>query len=149
MTAKSSELWQCPECGERFTTPNQLHSCGRFPLDDLFAGGELSTRRSFDRFVELVESCGPVKVIPQKTRIAFQVRMRFATIFPRKRYLRGHFILARRRDEPFFDRIQRFSSRNYVHEFRLDSEGQLNEVFLDCLMEAYKVGEQRHLDGDV
>ncbi len=75
--------------------------------------------------------------------------MRFAAIFPRKRYLRGHFILARRRDEPFFDRIQRFSSRNYVHEFRLDSEEQLNQAFLDCLTEAYKVGEQRHLDGDV
>ena len=149
MTAERNKLWQCPECGERFTTPNQWHSCGQFRLDDLFAGGEPSTRRLFDRFVELVESCGPVKVIPQKTRIAFQARMRFAAIFPRKRYLRGHFVLACRRDEPFFDRIQRFSPRNHIHEFRLDNEKQLNQAFLDCVREAYKVGEQRHLDGDV
>ena len=149
MTAKLGKLWQCPKCGENFTTVNQWHSCGRFSLDDLFTGCEPATRRLFDRFVELVESCGPVAIIPQRTRVAFQARMRFAAIIPRKRYLRGHFVLARRREEPFFSRIQRYSRRNYVHEFRLDSEGQLTGVFLDCVQEAYRVGEQRHLDGNV
>ena len=75
--------------------------------------------------------------------------MRFAVIVPRKHYLRGHFVLARRRDEPFFDRIHRFSPRNHVHEFRLDDENQLSEAFLDCLREAYEVGEQKHLGIDV
>ena len=149
MAAKRSQLWHCPKCGERFTTANQWHSCGRFALDDLFVGCEPSARRLFDQFVELVKSCGPVTVIPQKTRVAFQARMRFAAIIPRKRYLRGHLVLARRRVEPFFSRIQRYSPHNHVHEFRLDGEEQLTGEFLDCLQEAYEVGEQRHLDEDV
>ena len=71
--------------------------------------------------------------------------MRFAAIMPRKNYLRGHLVMARRRVEPFFDRIQRYSPRNYVHEFRLDDQRQMTEVFTDCIREAYRVGEQRHL----
>ncbi|MCG8436205.1 MAG: DUF5655 domain-containing protein [Gammaproteobacteria bacterium] len=148
MASKRSKLWQCPQCGEKFTTANQWHSCGRFELDDLFAGCEPSTRRLYDRFVELVEKCGPVTIIPQKTRIAFQVRMRFAAIMPRKRYLRGHLVLARRREEPFFSRIQKYSPQNHVHEFRLDEDEQLTGAFSDCIQEAYEVGEQEHLDGN-
>ncbi|MBV7328342.1 hypothetical protein KFU94_08790 [Chloroflexi bacterium TSY] len=149
MIAKRKKLWRCPKCGETFTTPHQWHSCGRFSLDDLFTRSEPTTRQLFDRFVKLVEDCGPVKVIPQKTRIAFQARMRFAAIMPRKHYLSGHFVLARHREEPFSLRIQQFSQQNYVHEFRLDNEEQLSDAFLDCIREAYNVGQQRHLDQDV
>ena len=149
MTAKRSKLWQCPQCGERFTTANQWHSCGRFKLDDLLVVCKPATRRLFDQFAERVKNCGPVTIIPQKTRVAFQVRMRFAAIIPRQRYLRGHFVLARRREESFFIRIQTYSPRNHVHEFQLDSEEQLTEAFLDCIQEAYRVGDQRHLDNDV
>jgi len=148
MTPKRSTLWECPECGEAFTTRNQWHSCGHFSLDDLFARCEPPVRTLFDRFVELVEDCGPVTIIPQRTRVAFQTRMRFAAIMPHKRYLRGHLVLGRRREESCFDRIQRYSPRNHVHEFRLDSEKQLTEAFQDCLREAYGVGQQMHLYGD-
>ena len=140
MTKGYKPLWQCPECGERFTTANQWHSCGKFSLEPLFAGSEPHVGQLFQRFVEAVESFGPVIIIPQKTRIAFQVRMRFAAIHPRKSFLRGHFVLSRRREESFFDRI-RGSGRNHVHEFRLHSNDQFDECFVDCIREAYEVGE--------
>ena len=63
-------LWRCSACGERFTTRNQNHSCGTFDLDALFAKSDPIVRVLFDRFVALVKKQGPVRVIPQKTRIA-------------------------------------------------------------------------------
>ena len=145
MARNKNQLWQCPDCGEQFTTANQWHSCGSFSLDELFAKAKPETRALFDRFSEAVRSLGPVTIIPQKSRVAFQVRMRFAAITPRSRFLRGHLVLARRRPEPFFERITSYSPKSHVHEFRLDAEEQLSTEFMDCLKEAYSVGEQRHL----
>ena len=45
-------LWKCPKCGAKFKT--------------------------FQKFKRMEESCGPATMIPQKTRVVFMVRMRFA-----------------------------------------------------------------------
>jgi hypothetical protein len=48
------------------------HSCGKFSLDDLFARSQPHVRRIFDKFAKMVRACGPVHMIPQKTRVVFQ-----------------------------------------------------------------------------
>jgi len=138
-------LWTCPKCGEGFTTRNQWHSCGKFELEPLFARCEPSVRQLFDRFLALARENGPVEVIPQKSRIALQVRMRFAALMPQKRALKGHLVLGRRHDLPRFEKVETYSPRNYLHVFRLASEDELDAEFKALLKEAYDVGRQRHL----
>jgi hypothetical protein len=146
MTASPEKaLWRCPACGERFTTRNQRHSCGRFDLDELFAGKAPHVRALYRKFVETVECCGPVTVIPQKSRVAFQVRMRFAALTPRKNCLRGHLVLAERRESPCFVRVESLSPRSHLHLFRLEAERDFTREFQKRVKEAYRVGEQRHL----
>jgi hypothetical protein len=96
--------------------------------------------------VKAVEACGPVTVIPEKTRIAFQVRMSFAQVTPRTRWIDGHVVLARRHEHPRFRKVETFSPRNHVHHFRLSSMADLDAQLTEWLREAYVVGEQRHLD---
>ena len=96
--------------------------------------------------VEAIRAIGPVRVLPEKTRIAFQVRMSFAQVTPRQRWLDGHVVLARRVEHPRFRQVQTFSPRNHMHVFRLTSPDQVDAEFRDWLREAYQVGEQRHLD---
>lgn len=139
-------LWRCPACGEQFTTRNQWHACGTFDLDTLFARSQPVVRRLFDRFVEIVQGFGPVRVIPQKTRIALQVRMRFAALMPQKAVLKGHLVLARRRPSARFEKIETYSPRNHVHVFRLGSEDELDARFRELIGEAYRVGQQAHLE---
>lgn len=88
---------------------------------------------------------GPVTVLPEKTRIAFQVRMSFAQVTPHKRWLDGHVVLARRLPHPRFRRIDTISRRNHVHHFRLDSLAEVDAEFRAWLVEAYAVGAQEHL----
>jgi hypothetical protein len=92
-----------------------------------------------------LRAIGPFRVLPQKTRIAFRVRMSFAQVTPRRAWLDGHVVLARRLENPRFRRIETFSPRNHLHAFRLVTLGDVDAEFRGWLAEAYLVGEQRHL----
>ncbi len=138
-------LWECPKCGEMFSTRNQWHSCGSFDLEPLFARCQPQVRRLFDGFLELARDNGPVRVIPQKSRIALQVRMRFAAIMPLKTALKGHLVLAQRNESPRFEKIETYSPQNHVHVFRLVSEDELDGELRRLIAMAYDVGCQRHL----
>jgi uncharacterized protein DUF5655 len=86
-----------------------------------------------------------VTVLPEKTRVAFQVRMSFAAFSLRRRWVDGHVVLARRLPSPRFRRIDFISPRNQVHVFRLHHPSQVDAEVEAWLAEAYSVGDQLHL----
>src|SRR5262249_21477419 len=138
--------WSCPRCKRLFANRNQSHTCAALHhLDHHFRDKPPEIRALYDRFVSAVKALGPVKILPEKTRIAFQVRMSFAQITPRRRWLDGHVVLARRLEHPRFRRIETFSPRNHVHVFRIQSPGDIDAELLTWLRQAYAVGEQQHL----
>ena len=139
-------LWRCSKCGERFTTRNQRHACGSFDIEALFARSQPVVRLLYNRFLKVVRESGPVRVIPQKTRIALQVRMRFAALMPQRDALKGHLVLARRCPSQRFEKIETYSPRAHVHVFRLRSEAAFDQHFRGFIAEAYKVGRQEHLE---
>jgi len=138
-------LWTCPRCRRRFANRNQSHACGRRDLAHHFKGKDRSIRALYNAVRRAVAECGPVTVIPEQTRIAFQVRMSFAQVTPRTRWLDGHVVLARRVPHPRFRRIDTISARNHVHHFRLMSLADIDADFRAWLREAYAVGKQEHL----
>lgn len=145
-TASRQPLWRCPECGRRFANRNQTHACGRHGLESHFEGKSPHVRELFDALVALLERCGPVTVLPEKTRIAFQVRMSFAAVSVRKNYLVGHFVFGRRLEHPRFLRVESYSPRNHLHAFRIEALTDLDAEFAQWAQEAYQVGQQKHLE---
>ena len=139
------KMWRCPKCGREFANRNQSHACGRHDLAHHFRGRRPEIRRLFNEVAKTIREIGPVRVIPEKTRIAFQVRMSFAQVTPRNNWLDGHVVLARRLDSPRFTRIETFSPRNHLHAFRLRSVADIDDEFRTWLAEAYAVGSQEHL----
>ena len=137
-------MWRCGKCGRSFANRNQTHACGRHDLAHHFAGKPPEIRALYDAFVRAVKRCGRVTVLPEKTRIAFHVRMSFAQVTPRRKWLDGHLILARLVDDERFTNVETFSPRNHLHAFRLRHERELDERFHELLAEAYAVGEQKH-----
>lgn len=142
---KLPPLWRCPECGRRFANKNQSHTCSDVSLESHFDGKSAEVREMFDALVAMIKKCGPVKVLPEKTRIAFQVRMSFIAVQVRRNYLIGHFVFARRVEHPRFNRVETFSPRNHLHAFRLESLSELDDQFAAWVREAHAVGEQKHL----
>lgn len=139
-----SALWTCTACGRAFTNRNQSHACGRHDLAAHFEGRPAKVRAIYDAFLAMLEGFGPVIVLPEKTRIAFQVRMSFAQLTIRRDWVVGHLVLARRTEDPLFSRVETFSPRNHLHAFRLDDPDQV-EGLRPFAREAYAVGRQEHL----
>lgn len=138
------ELWPCPLCGRRFANRNQSHACGRHDLGHHFEGKSAKIRAIYDAFVALLEENGPLIILPEKSRIAFQVRMSFAQLTMRREWVLGHLVLARRAESPLFTRVETFSPRNHLHAFRLDDPARV-AALRPFAKEAYAVGRQDHL----
>ena len=139
-------LWRCPTCQRKFANRNQVHACAALEFEHHFAGKPPLVRALYEAVLAGVRRCGRVIVLPEKTRIAFQVRMSFAQVTPRRRWLDGHVVLARRLEHRRFRRIEAISPRNVVHHFRLTTLADVDDEFEAWLREAYRVGQQRHLD---
>lgn len=140
-------LWTCPKCGAKFVTANMWHSCGRFRAEDLFAKSEPHVFALFQRFKRMVERCGPVTMIPQKTRLVFMVRMRFAGFTVLKSGLRVGLILERRLDpDPRLEKVETFGPRSVGHYFRIEREDQLDAAMQKWVREAYDCGAQKHFE---
>lgn len=141
--AALNDLWICPACKRSFANRNQSHACGRHELAAHFEGRPAELRSIYDAFVAMLRQFGPVEVLPEKTRIAFHVRMSFAQLTIRKGWVDGHFVLASRHESPLFTRVETLSPRNHVHVFRLHTKDKVNSLRPYAEL-AYRVGRQDH-----
>lgn len=91
----------------------------------------------------MVRVCGPVTIIPQKTRVVFQARVRFAGCYPRKKYLVCGIALRQQLKSSRFVRVEKFGNRFVGHYFNIASDADLNAEVSDWLRESYKVGAQK------
>ena len=138
-------LWTCTKCGRGFAIRNQFHFCSNRRLDEHFIGRDPHVVATFQRLLAAAQKSGSVTVVPEKTRVAFQVRMSFAAFTLRRHWVDGHVVLDRRLESPRFRRIDAISPRNQVHIFRLREPSEVDEEVERWLEEAYSVGEQKHL----
>jgi hypothetical protein len=140
-----SRLWTCPRCGHRFVTPNLAHSCGRFRLEDHFRDKETRLRATFRLLVRSARTFGPVTVYAQKTRIVFMVRVRFASIVVRRRWLDLGLWLTHPIDDPRVRRVERLGPRIFYTHLQLAAPGDVDDRLSALLGEAYRTGRQHHL----
>lgn len=138
-------MWQCPRCQRRFANRNQSHFCGRYTLSLHLRGKPTHIRELYELFIEQARRYGRVTIVPEKTRIALQVRMSFAALRVQYATLVGHLVLAERHELQCFSRIDSISRHNHVHHFRITKPQDLNDELCDCIRKAYSVGRQDHL----
>ena len=138
-------MWRCPRCRRPFANKNQSHFCGRYTLKAHFAGKPPAVAKLFKQLVAQIQRCGPFILVPEKTRIAFQVRMSFAAVQIQHAKVVGHLVLAERHERSCFVRIDTISRRNHVHHFHIKQPADLNKEFCRFIRKAYKVGQQMHL----
>jgi len=95
----------------------------------------------YERFIGLVEACGPFDYRVTKTAIALHgARRGFAGAKPKARWLDGFLDLERVVTDPRIRRSSPYTKRLFVHQFRVSEPGQLDDVFAGWVREAYDVG---------
>jgi hypothetical protein len=102
----------------------------------------------YQRFVELVEACGPFDYSVSKTAITFKGSRRgFAGAKPTSRSLDGYLDLQRRVEDPRIRTASPYTRRLFVHQYRVTAADQLDDEFAGWIREAYEVGQGGHLEG--
>ena len=136
-------LWTCPRCAQKFVIRNIWHSCTSVTVEEFFRKKAPAHKKRYRTFLKLARKFGPVRVNVNKSRISFQARVRFAGI-PRvtKEGVGGGFWLKHRIESPRFTRVEYLPPNNYLYQFRITSEKDLDGEGLAWLREAYKVGQQ-------
>ena len=143
MPPEDRALWTCPKCGQRFVTENGWHSCGQFSLDDLFAKSIPTVRATYNEFERLALDVAPFHVIPQKTRVSFQLRTRCAGGEPRRDHFRAGFVFRNRVENPRFFQITDYGRGQIVHVAKLFQPGDVDDEVRSWLVLALPYGEQR------
>jgi hypothetical protein len=94
------------------------HSCLAVPLDTLFGRSTPEVRAAFDDYVALIERCGPIEVIGQKTRIVIMGRVRFAGAVVLRDRVRLNIALTRVVEAAWVERIDAYlDGRWQAHHF--------------------------------
>jgi hypothetical protein len=106
-----------------------------------------AVRALYDRLVEIVTACGPFTYSVSKTAITFKgARRGFAGTRPRRTYLAGYFDVTRQIDDGRITRVTSYTSRLFVHAWRVDEVEQMDDEFAGWIAEAYRVGQGAHLE---
>src|SRR5262245_60334656 len=136
---------EMPKCGHDFVTRNIWHSCGRYELADHFVNRPIELRKTFDRYVEVAQSYGPVTVYSQKTRIVIQGRVRFAGAVVRKNWLDASMWLKREVKHRRLVRTENFGPLGYGCHFRLCKPEDIDRDLIEFMKEAYAIGQQEKI----
>jgi hypothetical protein len=132
-------LWTCPRCGARLVSRNLWHSCGRFTLEELFAGAAPGVLELAREYVAMLHSLGDVQVLAQKTRLVCVARVRFAGLSPRKRGFQANFALHRWLDSPRVVKRVDYGPRWRVHHVDVRQRADLDDELCGWLQESHDV----------
>ena len=95
----------------------------------------------YHHFTRLVSACGPFTYSVSKSAITCKgTRRGFAGARLRHHALGGYLDLQRRVEDPRIIRSSPYTSRLYVHQFRIETASQLDDEFAGWIHEAYQVG---------
>ncbi|HEX3787654.1 MAG TPA: DUF5655 domain-containing protein [Pseudonocardiaceae bacterium] len=102
----------------------------------------------YQKFVELVGSCGPFAFSPSKTIITFKgTRRGFAGARPTASgLLIGYLDLQRVVTGPQINSAAPYTRRLFTHQFRISAFDQFDDAFAGWVMESYLVGQGAHLN---
>jgi hypothetical protein len=140
-----ADLWTCPDCGQKLVSKNMSHSCGRYKMEDLFAGCEPRVWDTYQALEKMALSVAPFHIIPQKTRFCYQLRMRCVNGTVARGYLKVGFVLPRVIEDQRIERVETFSPVLHLHTVRLRSVAEVDEQVREWLELSTVCGEQRHL----
>jgi hypothetical protein len=102
----------------------------------------------YHRFVALVATCGPFEYVVSKTTVTFRgTRRGFAGARPDRQGVRGYLDLQRVINDPRITTATPYTTRLFVHHFRIREAADLDETFAGWVAEAYAVGAGEHLGG--
>ena len=137
-TSPARLLWTCPKCRYQFVTRNLWHSCVRVPISAHFQGRAARLWPAFQALARAAESCGPVTIYAQKTRIVIQARVRFAGVVVRAGFIDAGLWLKQPATHARLIRTEAFGALGYGLHFRLEQPSDVDPALRRLIRRAYR-----------
>lgn len=118
--------------------PESLVSCGRFTIQALFARSDAKALGLARKLIAAVKALGDVQVVPQKTRLVFVARVRFAGLVPRRDHVVATFALQRELKNSRIERVIDYGPRWQAHQIRIRSIEDIDPILRSWLEESYR-----------
>jgi len=147
--AKIEGLWTCPRCGRMLVGRKMSHSCSEATADDFLRRASAAIRDRYDRLEAMIAACGPYRVSPPKTRIAFMAKVRFAGVTAvNHRSLTPSFALPAPLSSSRFLDVKEIVPGWWAHRMRVTTREDLDDELQGWLREPYRLmGIQEWLAG--
>jgi hypothetical protein len=103
----------------------------------------------YERFIAMVELCGPFSYSVTKSAITLKgTRRGFAGAKPRARWFDGYLDMQVLVKDERILRASPYTQRLFVHQFRITRVEQIDDEFAGWVRAAYEVGNGAHLSTD-
>jgi len=96
----------------------------------------------YNRFVDLVKAIGPVSILPTQTRIDFQARTIFASVYFKLESLEIQMVLPTIEQDARIIRVDTIGTDKYAHNIMINSLDDYDARFNAWLQEAYDLGSR-------
>jgi len=96
----------------------------------------------YNRFVDLVKAIGPVSILPTQTRIDFQARTIFASVYFKLESLEIQMVLPTIVQDARIIRVDTIGTDKYAHNIMINSLDDYDARFNAWLQEAYDLGSR-------
>ena len=96
----------------------------------------------YNRFVDLVKAIGPVSILPTQSRIDFQARTIFASVYFKLESLEIQLVLPTIVQDARIIRVDTIGTDKYAHNIMIDSLDDYDARFNIWLQEAYDLGSR-------
>lgn len=152
-----AELWTCPGCGRSFANRNQWHSCDTATLEERTSTWPPLARDLLSDIQNVLAAAAasperagapPLRVHPQRSRVAFITRMTFAGLAPGRSWADLSLILPTPVENARIDRIDVYGPTSFGHRVRLRDRDEIDDDVRAWLAAALRRGDQTTLDPD-
>ena len=99
-------------------------------------------KNMYNRFVDLVKAIGPVSILPTQTRIDFQARTIFASVYFKLESLEIQMVLPTIVQDARIIRVDTIGTDKYAHNIMINSLDDYDARFNIWLQEAYDLGSR-------
>ena len=134
--------WTCPECSRTFARQHQWHSCIELSLETALATASDHAVSLYRAFEDTMRTCGPFRIHPQKTRIAFINTMTFASARLARRWIDVMLITAEPIDDRRIRTLECYGPTTFTNGVRIAEIDDLDAAFRRWACDSLRRGSQ-------
>ena len=132
-------MWQCPECGRKFTRNKQSHNCLQYSLDDIFFGKTEKARALYDALFSAISEFGEIDVYVGKYNLTIRRLTTFLSVMVEKDHLTLVFISSEPVDEfPVYQHHQH-SAHRFSNVVKVEAFEEIDAQLLRWLRQAWEL----------